>query len=63
MVQQCVDVMENVAIGNRLAIGRAKLRQRPVGDVFRAVAPVLRVGAEGELNLKGLEVIGFPKLP
>ena len=49
MVEQGVDVMEDVPLGDCVvAVVGAELCQCPIGDVFAAVPPVLIVGVEGE---------------
>ena len=49
MVQQGIDVMEDVPLGDGvIVVMGAKLLQGPVGEVFPAVGAVFGVGVEGE---------------
>ena len=54
MVEEGVDVVEDVRFGNwrlgdwRLGIALLELGQRPVDDVFAAIAAVFGVGVERE---------------
>ena len=49
MVQQGVNVVENIPLADRLvAVMLLELFQRPIGDVFAAVAAVFIVDVEGE---------------
>ena len=49
MVQQGVDIMEDVPLGDGvIVVMGAELLQGPVGEVFPAVGAVFGVGVEGE---------------
>ena len=63
VVQEAVDVMEDVPLADRVVlVMRAEPRQRPVGDVFAAVAAVLVVGVEGEALGAALLVVASASL-
>ena len=59
VVKQAVDVVEDVPLADGVvAVVGAEAIQRPVGDVFAAVAAVLVVGVVGE----ALESINWPRV-